>query len=164
MNFTHIFRSITRSLRFIAMGLATASLMICANLGSAQTLNVFAAASLKPALDEISMDFEVQTGQTLRLSYAASSVLARQIEQGAPVDVYVSANASWMQYLQDAGSLARPADVIAFNRLVFASASPEPLLLELPDILARCRPGDARLVIHLHVHLDHDELSALGSL
>ena len=89
MNFINISRSVTRNIRFIAMGFAMASLMASASLGLAQTLDVFAAASLKPALDEIAMDFEAQTGQTPRLSYAASSVLARQIEQGAPADVYV---------------------------------------------------------------------------
>lgn len=67
---------------------------------SAEPVTVFAAASLKEALDEAAVAYQAQTGQTLRLSYAASSALARQIEQGAPADVFVSADLDWMDYLQ----------------------------------------------------------------
>ena len=164
MNFINISRSVTRNIRFIAMGLAVASLMTSASLGLAQTLDVFAAASLKPALDEIAMDFEAQTGQTPRLSYAASSVLARQIEQGAPADVYVSANAGWMQYLHEAGLLAHPATVIASNRLVFASASSESLQLELPDILTRLDGGRLAVPLIASVPLGQYAAQALDNM
>ncbi|WP_170414731.1 molybdate ABC transporter substrate-binding protein [Ruegeria atlantica] len=69
----------------------------------AEGVLVFAAASLKNALDEIASDFEQETGQVVTVSYAASSVLARQIQLGAPADLFISANVDWMNVLQDQG-------------------------------------------------------------
>lgn len=63
-------------------------------------LTVFAAASLKESLDEAAAAYQRQTGVPVRVSYAASSALARQIEQGAPADVFFSADLEWMDYLQ----------------------------------------------------------------
>jgi molybdate transport system substrate-binding protein len=60
---------------------------------------VFAAASLKTALDDINSHFPHETGKVL-ISYAASPALARQIEQGAPTDLFISADSDWMDYLQ----------------------------------------------------------------
>lgn len=66
----------------------------------AKPLLVFAAASLKNALDEISEVWLRETGQQLRLSYAGSSRLARQIRQGAPAAIFISANSQWMDDLE----------------------------------------------------------------
>jgi molybdate transport system substrate-binding protein len=63
------------------------------------TLTVFAAASMRNALDEADTAFTKLTGIKVAASYAASSALAKQITQGAPADVYVSANIKWMDYL-----------------------------------------------------------------
>ncbi|MHB0771963.1 molybdate ABC transporter substrate-binding protein [Bradyrhizobium sp. 5.13L] len=63
-----------------------------------KTITVFAAASMKNALDEIDAAYTARTGIKFSVSYAASSVLARQIEQGAPADVFVSADTDWMDY------------------------------------------------------------------
>ena len=63
-----------------------------------QTLSVFAAASMKNALDEIDAAYTIKTGTWITASYAASSALAKQIEQGAPADVFVSADTDWMDY------------------------------------------------------------------
>jgi molybdate transport system substrate-binding protein len=60
------------------------------------TLTVFAAASMKNALDDVDAAFTAKTGVRIAASYAASSVLARQLEQGAPADVFVSADTDWM--------------------------------------------------------------------
>ena len=68
-------------------------------------LTVFAAASLKEALDEAAAAYRRQTGVPVRVSYAASSALARQIEQGAPADVFFSADLEWMDYLQQRNRL-----------------------------------------------------------
>jgi len=66
----------------------------------ASTYTVFAAASLKTALDAAIAAYEKQTGDTVRVSYAASSALARQIEAGAPADIFISADLKWMDELQ----------------------------------------------------------------
>ena len=63
-----------------------------------KTLTVFAAASMKNALDDIDTAFTAKTGVKVSASYAASSTLAKQIEQGAPADVFVSADTDWMDY------------------------------------------------------------------
>jgi molybdate transport system substrate-binding protein len=63
-------------------------------------LVIFAAASLKNALDEIATAWSQETGKPLpKISYAASSALAKQIEQGAPADLFISADLDWMDYL-----------------------------------------------------------------
>jgi molybdate transport system substrate-binding protein len=61
---------------------------------------VFAAASLKNAIDQINAEWQSDTGMRANVAYAASSALARQIEQGAPADIFVSADLDWMDYLQ----------------------------------------------------------------
>ena len=63
-----------------------------------QDLTVFAAASMKNALDEIDAAYTAKTGVKITVSYAASSALAKQIEQGAPADVFISADTDWMDY------------------------------------------------------------------
>lgn len=60
---------------------------------------VFAAASLKNALDEINQAWSAQSRSRVVVSYAASSALARQIEKGAPADIFISADLEWMDYL-----------------------------------------------------------------
>ncbi len=80
---------------------------------------IFAAASLKTALDEIATLYEDATSQSLRISYAGSSALARQIEQGAPADLFISANQAWMDHLEAKGLLVEDlrTDLLG-NRLV----------------------------------------------
>lgn len=66
-----------------------------------EQLVVFAAASLKNALDEVNKACEKDVGEAAKISYAASSALAKQIEEGAPADVFISADLDWMKYLSD---------------------------------------------------------------
>jgi molybdate transport system substrate-binding protein len=63
-----------------------------------KSLTVFAAASMKNALDEIDAAYTAKSGIKITASYAASSALARQIGQGAPADVFISADTDWMDY------------------------------------------------------------------
>ena len=84
-----------KALRWIAAALAIA---LIATPVQAAPVTVFAAASLKNALDEVGAQY-ARSGGEARFSYAGSSAIARQIEQGAPADVYVSADADWMDYL-----------------------------------------------------------------
>jgi molybdate transport system substrate-binding protein len=60
---------------------------------------VFAAASLKDALDDIQAQYQRETGRHVSISLAASSTLAKQIENGAPADIFISADLDWMDYL-----------------------------------------------------------------
>ena len=61
-------------------------------------LTVFAAASMKNALDDVDAAYTARTGVKVIASYAASSVLAKQIDQGAPADIFLSADTDWMDY------------------------------------------------------------------
>jgi molybdate transport system substrate-binding protein len=63
-------------------------------------LVVFAAASLKNALDGINAQWKKETGKSAKISYAASSALAKQIESGAPAQVFISADIPWMDYVE----------------------------------------------------------------
>jgi molybdate transport system substrate-binding protein len=70
-----------------------------ASAALAKDVVVFAAASLKTALDEASAAYERETETKVLISYAASSTLARQVENGAPADLFISADLDWMDYL-----------------------------------------------------------------
>jgi molybdate transport system substrate-binding protein len=67
----------------------------------AQELTVFAAASLTDAMKDVSAQWAKDGHQPLRLSFGASSTMARQIEQGAPANLFASADEKWMDYLAD---------------------------------------------------------------
>lgn len=71
----------------------------------ASEVSVFAAASLAEALQTVAQKFEAESGYRLRLTFAGSSALARQIEYGAPADVFISANAAWVSHLNERGLL-----------------------------------------------------------
>lgn len=87
-------------------------------------VTVFAASSLTDVLGAIETAFEADTGADLRLSFAASSVLAHQIERGAPADVYISANTEWVDYLVERG-LASPAHTTALARNTLMLIAPK---------------------------------------
>lgn len=71
---------------------------VAAQGASAGSVTVFAAASLREALDDFNAQFSAATGIKTAVSYAATSALARQIESGAPADVFISADLTWMDY------------------------------------------------------------------
>lgn len=100
-----------------------ALLIICVSSSFAQErITIFAAASVKDALDEIVETYQSQIPDAdIKVSYASSGVLARQIEEGAPADIYISANKNWMDYLLS-GSMVRSenVEIIAENSLVIA--------------------------------------------
>jgi len=81
---------------------SAAVLMLGTPLASAQdrSITVFAAASMKNALDDVNAAFTRQTGIKVVASYAASSALVRQLESGAPADVFVSADVPWMDHAE----------------------------------------------------------------
>ncbi|MES2193528.1 MAG: molybdate ABC transporter substrate-binding protein [Pseudomonadota bacterium] len=76
-----------------------------------KSLTVFAAASMKNALDDISAAYAAKTGVRIVASYAASSALAKQIEQGAPADIFASADTDWMDYAAGKKTINEPTRV-----------------------------------------------------
>ena len=114
---------------------------------SAQQVTVFAAASLKDALEDANKAFTASGGAPVRFSFAASSALAKQIEQGAPADLFASADLDWMDYLA-ARKLIRPETRINLlgNRLVVIAAKESPLKeLKLDAASLKAALGDGRL-------------------
>ncbi|SLN23361.1 Molybdate-binding periplasmic protein precursor [Aquimixticola soesokkakensis] len=71
----------------------------------AADVTVFAAASLRGALDRVVETWQSETGAQVAVSYAGSATLARQIQNGAPADLFLSANSAWMDVLEAAGAL-----------------------------------------------------------
>jgi molybdate transport system substrate-binding protein len=108
---------------------------------AAEPLLVFTAASVEPAMEEILEGWKAADGTTARGNYAASSQLARQIEQGAPADIMLSADERWMDELA-AKQLIDPAtrgDLLG-NRLVLIAAAGQGFRV---DLTAASGPGDA---------------------
>ena len=90
--------------RLLTIGLGIVALMgASAAAASPPPVTVFAAASLKNSLDAVDEAYRHKTGATVRAAYAASSALARQIEQGAPAEVFISADSDWMDYAAQHG-------------------------------------------------------------
>lgn len=98
----------------------------------AQPVLVFAAASLQTALNAIGAQWGQETGKSARFSYASSAALVKQIEQGAPADVFASADLEWMDAAQ-AKALIDPATrkTLLGNRLVLIAAKDDPVTLHL---------------------------------
>ncbi len=124
-------------------------LFAAATPARAAELLVFAAASLKPALDEIVALPEARAIADVRTSYAASSALARQIDAGAPADVFVSADLEWMDWLQQREHVATATRfVLARNELVLVAPAASTLQLTLDrNTDLRGALGDGRIAL-----------------
>ena len=110
-------------------------------------LLVFAAASLTNVLGELTPAWEQSSGVRVKLSFAASSVLARQIEAGGTADVFVSADREWMDYLQSRGLIDKASRRdLAGNRLVLIAPADSRLELKIaPGFKLAEALGDGRL-------------------
>ena len=107
-------------------------------------LTVFAAASLKTALDEVVQAYN----KDVVVSYGGSGLLARQVAAGAPADVVILANAQWMDQLADAGHIIAGSQVdLLSNRLVLIGAAGAPPLQEASVEALRQRLDGGRLAI-----------------
>lgn len=115
----------------------------------AAELLVFAAASMKPALDEIVALPGTTSIARVRISYGASSALARQIDAGAPADVFISADLKWMDWLQQRDHVAAATRfVLVGNELVLVAPAASKLEFALDaktDL--RSALGDSRLAL-----------------
>lgn len=104
-----------------------------------QKITVYCAASLAPVIQEIKESWEQKNSSRILINAASSGLLARQIENGAPADLFISANDAWTQYLIDKSDLKSPVVTIASNRLVIVttkSFSIDTLVIdELPRLI-----------------------------
>ena len=121
-----------RSLKFvIAVTAASLALPAVGEAADDATL-VFAAASLKNALDAAVEDYSRTTGKTVTVSYAASSALAKQIEEGAPADIFFSADLAWMDYVQERNLIAADSRVTLLgNDIVLVAPADSAAVLEI---------------------------------
>ncbi|WP_298500848.1 molybdate ABC transporter substrate-binding protein [uncultured Maritimibacter sp.] len=99
---------------------------------TAGEITVLAAASLKTALDEVAAGFQTATGHTVTASYSGSSALARQIEQGIPADVFVSASTQWMDAVADQGLIDPDSriDLLGNEIVLVARDAMEPVVID----------------------------------
>jgi molybdate transport system substrate-binding protein len=110
---------------------------------------VFAAASLKNALDDVASQWRKETGKTVKTSYAASSALAKQIEHDAPAQIFISADIDWMDYLANKG-LIKPGSRtnLLGNRLVLIAPKNSSAAIEIkPGFDLAKALGDGRLAM-----------------
>ncbi|WP_042249227.1 molybdate ABC transporter substrate-binding protein [Paracoccus sp. PAMC 22219] len=109
----------------------------------ADDVTVFAAASLTDALDRIATQWSQETGHSAVMSYAGSSALARQIQQGAPADIFISASADWMDAVQESGDI-RPdtrRDLLGNSLVLIAHGDAAPVIIDDTLVLAAMLGG-----------------------
>jgi molybdate transport system substrate-binding protein len=100
--------------------------------GSEPAPIVFAAASMKTALDAAAAAWKADTGKTVSIAYASSATLAKQIEQGAPADIFISADLKWMDYLEKSKLIRAGTRRNLFgNKLVLIEPSDADVKLEI---------------------------------
>ena len=116
-----------------ALGFAAATIALSlAAPACADTITVFAAASLKEPLDEVARAFEARSGERVRIAYAASSALARQIEAGAPANLFISADVDWVDYLEPRGRVVGQSRVnLLANDLVLVAPAASAVALRV---------------------------------
>jgi molybdate transport system substrate-binding protein len=115
MSISRIFRTAVAATLFLAAPVAA----------HAADLTVFAAASLTNALQKAADDYKTKSGQTVAVSFAASSALARQIEASGGADIFISADKDWMDYLDNKGLIAHAArhDILGGHLVLIAPTS-----------------------------------------
>jgi len=127
---------IRRSLALLCRAALVASLL--SPLGARATaaeetrITVFAAASLMTALDEVARAYEAQSDSKITLSFAGSSTLAQQIRLGAPADLFISANAAWMDRIDAEDRIARGTrfDLLGNQMVLIAPAGHAPVTID----------------------------------
>jgi molybdate transport system substrate-binding protein len=119
-------------------------------LAAKETITIFAAASLKNALDDTNAAFTTATGVKVVASYAASSALAKQIEGGAPADLFISADLQWMDYVAGKNLIKPDTRVnLLGNKLVLITAAESKLdkvTIAKPFDIAKLA-GDGRIAV-----------------
>jgi molybdate transport system substrate-binding protein len=132
-----------------AVVLCAALPFVSAAAADGRPVLVFAAASLKTALDAIAAEWRAGTGGRVTISYAASSTLAKQIENGAPADLFISADQDWMDYLQQR-QLIDPTtriDLLGNSLVLIAPAGGAASVTIAPGFPLAALLGDGRLAM-----------------
>jgi molybdate transport system substrate-binding protein len=139
-------KKIARVFGVLALGALFFAQVFAANAGKTP-ITVFGAASLTDVLQDLGDTFTKDTSIPVRFSFASSSVLARQIENGAPADLFFSADLEWMDYLQ-ARALIRPAtrvDMVG-NQLILVAPVDSKVTLKIePHFPLAATLGNGRL-------------------
>jgi molybdate transport system substrate-binding protein len=140
------------TLRFVALLAAavTTSLLAAPSMAREQKrpeLLVFAAASLTNVLGDLSKSWSASSGVAVKFSFAASSVLARQIEAGGEADVFISADQEWMDYLQQRGLIQNPTrrNLVGSRLVLIAPADSKIELKIAPGFALAAALGRGRL-------------------
>jgi len=135
-----------------AIAAAFGGFLMFAGLSPSQAqeqVTVFAAASLKNALDEINAAWTEAEGKSATISYAASSALAKQIEEGAPADLFISADLDWMSYLSERSLIRAGSELrLLGNRIVLVAPADAAIDLDIAqgfDLAGAL--GDGRLAM-----------------
>jgi molybdate transport system substrate-binding protein len=152
---------------------------VCPPLPSPSTLTVFAAASLQPAFDKMGQEIKKTQNVTTTFNYAGTQTLTTQLQQGAPGDVFASADTAHMTTVQNAGLLAGGSKIFAHNRLEIAVAKSNPkgihtladlsrgglvVVLADPSVPAGKYAQQALSQAHVTVHPASLELQVTGVL
>ncbi len=109
-----------------------------------EAIVVYAAASTREVMEQIGTDFETETGLPVTLNFGPSSGLARQIEQGANADLFLSADEDWADYIADKGLVEQRRDLLA-NKLVVVVPTESPMIIN--DLVDLIKPGIHRLAL-----------------
>ena len=116
----------------------------------AEQVNVFAAASMKTALDKVAAAFTEATGHEVVISYAGSNALAKQIIDGAPADIFISANTAWMDEVGNAKMIAgdQRRDILGNTLVLVAHDAVAPIQIG-QDTDLKGMIGDGKLAMAL---------------
>ncbi|HUZ91554.1 MAG TPA: molybdate ABC transporter substrate-binding protein [Methylocella sp.] len=148
-----------RPLASLALAVAAAAAMLFPSAGQGETptaapetekpVIVFAATSMKTALDAVAAAWKTNSGKTASIAYASSGTLAKQIEQGAPADIFLSADLKWMDYLEKAKLIrAETRRKLLGNKLVLIESRDTDTKLEIArgfDLAAAT--GDGKIAV-----------------
>ena len=127
--------------------LAFLAILASGQPAQAEDVVVFAAASLKTALDEVAANFQTETGHSVSISYGGSNALAKQIIEGAPADLFISAAENWMDEVETAGALqpGTRADLLGNTLVLIAHGTDAPQVTLTPGLDLAALLGDGKL-------------------
>ena len=138
----------------LATGVLLATGMAAAADATNRSLTIFAASSASDCMNAIGRQFETTHGVRVKLNLASSSVLARQIEEGAPCDIFLSADQEWMDYLakRDRIQAATRRDLLG-NSLLIVTPTNRPLIVRMEPGFDLAKTFAGRLAVGDPAHV-----------